>query len=592
MPRHRSVRKKDVPKNHNNPKKITCSYFSCNRTDNIKYCKYCKEPYCPEHINPTIIGMPNFKDTRPENIIYMEKLREKGHPCYPYSEIWRAESKIFKPWITSSYEPKSAGLPYLLPPQYEITGKSPQYSKDDEYYDVPITSYEPPKGNIFASIPPKQIAIIIILLLAIIGIVFILSQKENPAQNIINIVNPPKNCTPDWMSGKCYVPNKPWYCDNGNPVKRPDKCGCPDGYRTYMGDCIPKIACSDGTLHPECSTNKPYQCINGTLVEKATECGCPEGYLQKNDSCKKIQYCSDGTMYDECSANKPMYCINGVLTPRATVCGCPEDYIQQGDSCVSRYMTFPKEVNYNYVLRGNSDSIQYTVYGGLKDYLASQPRYFICYGGVCPSIQEQEMTYIDEPHQKQIASDIAQYIQSKTSNLDDQARIAISLVQNIPYDYDALYSGNLRSRYPYEVLYDKKGVCGEKAKLLAFILRELGYGVVLFEYDIERHEAVGIKCPVEYSYEGTGYCFIETTAPSIITYSQEDYIGVGKITSSPTIIHVSDGYSFDSVSKEYNDAKLLEKINAIISQSRGGIVDQYTYNQWKSLVYEYGLITN
>jgi len=48
------------------------------------------------------------------------------------------------------------------------------------------------------------------------------------------------------------------------------------------------------------------------------------------------------------------------------------------------------------------------------------------------------------------------------------------------------------------VLYEDKGVCGEKSLLLAYLLRELGYGVVLFEFKPENHYG-GRKlkaCPV------------------------------------------------------------------------------------------------
>ena len=72
------------------------------------------------------------------------------------------------------------------------------------------------------------------------------------------------------------------------------------------------------------------------------------------------------------------------------------------------------------------------------------------------------------------------------------------------------------ARYPYEVLYDEKGVCGEKSELLAFILREMGYGVAFFYYPPENHEAIGIKCPKRHSVGRTGYCLIETTGPSIM----------------------------------------------------------------------------
>jgi hypothetical protein len=179
-------------------------------------------------------------------------------------------------------------------------------------------------------------------------------------------------------------------------------------------------------------------------------------------------------------------------------------------------------------------------------------------------------------------------IKSQTSNSDEQARIAVSLVQKIPYDWEGFRTNDLNDRYPYEVLYDNKGVCGEKARLLAFILRDLGFGIVLFNYETESHMAVGIRCPSQYSYENSSYCFIEAAAPSIITDAERDYVGVGKLSSTPSMISINDGKSFDSVSEEYNDVQEWNRINKL-SESSGGTLDSYNYYKWQTLVNKYGI---
>ena len=72
-----------------------------------------------------------------------------------------------------------------------------------------------------------------------------------------------------------------------------------------------------------------------------------------------------------------------------------------------------------------------------------------------------------------ILSEIGYKGQEKLSkSKDEQLRIAVSLVQNIPYDWDNYYTGEL-GKYPYEVLYQNKGVCGEKSQLIIFLLREV-----------------------------------------------------------------------------------------------------------------------
>jgi hypothetical protein len=203
-----------------------------------------------------------------------------------------------------------------------------------------------------------------------------------------------------------------------------------------------------------------------------------------------------------------------------------------------------------------------------------------------------EMILINNNIQEKYLNSLVDEIKSKTNNKDDEARIAISLVQHIPYDTNGATTGNLNNKYPYEVVYSKTGVCAEKSRLLAFMLKELGYGVALFNYETESHMTVGIKCPSQYAYKNTGYCFVEADDPSIITYSEGDYgpTGLIKLTSTPDVYVVSDGNSFDSVSEEYNDAQQWKMIYAL-SESSGGFLDTGNYYTWQSLVNKYGIET-
>lgn len=418
----------------------------------------------------------------------------------------------------------------------------------------------------------------------------LLDGKSNILSNVQNLLPSvfAKNCTVNLSSGQCSS-NKPLYCDNGNFIERSDICGCQLNYRAYNHTCVPIIYCQDGSLDPDCSQNKPYQCINGTLVEKSTLCGCPPDFRVNNDSCKKIQKCTDGTEYDQCSATPPLYCINGVLANFASKCGCPADTTPSGDECVEQYMTGPSVRYLQYTLRGQSRQVDLTVYKGLNDLLASQEKSYTCYSGACPSQGELDRIFIDrkinQAKQEIELKRIADGIRGLTSNRDDQARIAISMVQNIPYDYTALNTGLIKGRYPYQVIYDNSGVCGEKAPLLAALLKELGYSVVLFDFGAQPHQAVGIKCPMQYSFRNSGYCFVESTIPSIITDDQGNYVGVGKLTSVPTIIQVSDGASFDSVAEEYNDARAWIQFQ----NAPGQMLDQYSYSLWAGLVRKYGI---
>ena len=254
---------------------------------------------------------------------------------------------------------------------------------------------------------------------------------------------------------------------------------------------------------------------------------------------------------------------------------------------VDELLTDPKIVTMSFMYDGNMCNVDYIVYKGLNDYLASLTRNITYYDDP-PTTKDFIIRDLDQNHQKIVLMSLVNYIANFTEDKDDQARIAVSMVQNIPYDDIGLESGLLNSKYPYEIVYTQTGVCGGKSVLLTFLLRELGFSVVIFEYEQDSHRAVGIKCPYEYSYNGTGYCFVETTAPSIITDSDKEYEGVGKL-SSYELIFICDGLSFDSVSEEYNDSieyhRLLD-----LADLNGGTLSPSNYDKWMNIANKYGLL--
>lgn len=248
------------------------------------------------------------------------------------------------------------------------------------------------------------------------------------------------------------------------------------------------------------------------------------------------------------------------------------------------YLSNPIERNFTYTLNGHNGTISLVLFSGLNDYLSSIDR-TIYYTYVASTERDFILKAINNPYQNNEIKQIAKKIQTLTTIPDDQVRIAVSLVQNIPYNYDYVNGIDpVADRYPYQVLFDNKGVCGEKSTLLAALLRELGYGSAIFTYVDENHAAVGIKCPNRFSHNGTGYCFIESTQPTIITDYRGEYVGAGKLTSKPIITVINEGLSFDSVAKEYYDSINLN--NLLVN---GPVLSQRQYAQWLSIVQEYGM---
>jgi hypothetical protein len=291
------------------------------------------------------------------------------------------------------------------------------------------------------------------------------------------------------------------------------------------------------------------------------------------------------------------------VSPNPKISKYPEVSVTQTKTTILSTIAIPPKnletgltsKSFAYILRGKSGSIDVNLYSGVYNEILSQPSPVWCTrynsdSSPCTSEETRQynLKYLDNPVPKKYLDGLVSSIKSKTSNKDDQARIAINLVQQIPYDYSRLYSTNFKGRSPYEVLYENKGVCGEKSKLLAYLLRELGYGVVLFEFSSENHMAVGIKSPVQYSYKNSGYAFIESTSPTIPTDSEGDYVGAGKLTSTPQIIQVSDGSSFSSISEEYQDSIAFNRLVKLVEE--GETLSPEEHRQYEIMAWKYGVV--
>ena len=303
---------------------------------------------------------------------------------------------------------------------------------------------------------------------------------------------------------------------------------------------------------------------------------------------EKIKTCGDRTFYDTCSLRKPYFCEEGILVEKASICGCNDISNKLEDSCVSKYQTNPKDINLKYILRGDEREIVFTVYEGMADYLSGVSRAIYYEGDERPSRADFKLKSMNEEEQREFLLPLVTKIQSITSDEEDQVRIAISLIQSIPYGFSektiSFGNNNINySRYPYEVLYDNQGICGEKSALLAFLLREMGYEIVFFYHALENHESLGIRCPVEQSLDNTGYCFIETTAPSIITDNSIEYVGGITLKSEPQVILISQGASIGSDWYDYGDADYMKKI-------RGGEFLLFKNSKLNEFKEKYGLV--
>jgi hypothetical protein len=240
------------------------------------------------------------------------------------------------------------------------------------------------------------------------------------------------------------------------------------------------------------------------------------------------------------------------------------------------YRKSPKTTPYPYVIDGSRKSISFTTYGGLSDYFSEKSHTYRY------NPNEVIMALLENDYQNENLQPLVETIRKSSTNPDNQAKIAISLVQHIPYNWNKYYGTSMDWYYPYETLYNDRGVCADKSLLLAYLLNELGYDTVLFEFS--GHMAVGVKGSPNYGFYNTGYAFIETTRPTITTYIPDTYLSGFKVSSNPNIIHLNGGKKVLDVSNEYRDAVRLKQLEGM-----GTVLDQTNYAEWLRISNNYNL---
>jgi len=185
----------------------------------------------------------------------------------------------------------------------------------------------------------------------------------------------------------------------------------------------------------------------------------------------------------------------------------------------------PKIVTFEWAYKEHRYLITETFYKTIYDYYESSPDKHCWQGEVNYEVCLKEFSEEAEEDNtiSKIASDIKVVALKNGLRDDELLELTVAFVQSIPYDEDKLelvmHSDNpedLYPMYPYEVLYNNKGVCGGKSFLAASLMKELGYGVALLYYSpiVESevgHIAPAVKCPMEYSSYNSGYCYAETT---------------------------------------------------------------------------------
>lgn len=158
----------------------------------------------------------------------------------------------------------------------------------------------------------------------------------------------------------------------------------------------------------------------------------------------------------------------------------------------------------------------------------------------------------------------------KNWSSDEFAEFVLALVQYIPYDNEKLATGTSGTNpyYPYETLYLNRGVCSDKTFLAVALLRKLGYGAAIIDFPDFNHSAVGISCPLEYSINNSGYCYVETT----------NYFPLGVIPKNISSGIAEDGSNFNNLfdASPLKTIEFYQKTTGLVYQNIANTVAQAT----------------
>ena len=124
--------------------------------------------------------------------------------------------------------------------------------------------------------------------------------------------------------------------------------------------------------------------------------------------------------------------------------------------------------------------------------------------------------------------------------------------------------------------------------LLVYVLKKLGYGSAYMVFDRENHAVVGLKCDPIYEYKNTGYCFIESTTPVMMTYTSLEYGYSEALTSSPDVYVMSDGRAFHGVEEEYTDSIRFDELQTY-AEKNDWVLSVADFNEWLGIVRKYGI---
>ncbi len=209
----------------------------------------------------------------------------------------------------------------------------------------------------------------------------------------------------------------------------------------------------------------------------------------------------------------------------------------------------PKVVKLTCSYHGQDLSISETLYQSLNTYYQGDPQKKSAF--YHDRNAEMVMNYGADKTLEKITTKIQNLAKTNNLNSDQTLDLAACMLQSIPYDsakaakilspdYYKLPVAEVLPRYPYETLYEGKGICTDKSYLGAAIFKRLGYSVSLLSFDSERHMSIGIEVPSGYGDFDTKYGIMELTGNGFLVgdipeISASAGLAVGGVNTVPNV---------------------------------------------------------
>ncbi len=202
--------------------------------------------------------------------------------------------------------------------------------------------------------------------------------------------------------------------------------------------------------------------------------------------------------------------------------------------------------HYAWSYSGNEWTVELHIPDALYNYYMDLPR--------PPS--ENYSVYIthpsDDDYIKSLTDEIENIARQEQLSELEKVEFVIAFVQHLPYTTDSVTTPyDEYPRYPVETLVDDGGDCEDTSILLAALLNEMGYGVVLVAFpetpDTDGHMGIGVLdgegiYGTYFNVDGQKYFYVETTNTGWgIGNIPEQYEGVGvnvyEMVPTPILTH-------------------------------------------------------